>query len=202
MPVWLEITLSIIETVFIVGGAVIAILGLNTWRKEMVGKRKSELAEEVLALFYEARDIFSWARFPGGYSSEGETRPVIEEESTEQAEARKGWYVPAERLIKHTDLFSRLHSLKYRFIAYFGTDASKPFEGIKSIHDKILIATSTLIRTEPENPKKGLPESVQKLRERCEEEIGWFLENDPLEPLISEAITEIESICKPHLTGK
>ncbi len=45
--------------------ATIAYRGLNKWRAETIGKRKAELAEEVIADFYEARDIIIAARSPG-----------------------------------------------------------------------------------------------------------------------------------------
>ncbi len=38
--------------------------GLNAWRIETVGRRKTELAEEVLAAFHRAKDVLTWARFP------------------------------------------------------------------------------------------------------------------------------------------
>jgi len=36
---------------------VVAVLGINAWRRQLRGKNEYELAEEVLSLFYRARDI-------------------------------------------------------------------------------------------------------------------------------------------------
>jgi len=36
-----------------------ALRSLDAWRRETVGRRKAELAEEVLAQFYRARDILT-----------------------------------------------------------------------------------------------------------------------------------------------
>jgi hypothetical protein len=36
--------------------------GLDAWRRETVGRRKAEIAKEVLAQFYRARDALNWAR--------------------------------------------------------------------------------------------------------------------------------------------
>ena len=49
--------------------------GLSTWRKEMLGRRDAELAEGVLADFYQARDVYKWVRSPGGFSQEAVDRP-------------------------------------------------------------------------------------------------------------------------------
>jgi hypothetical protein len=38
--------------------------GLEKWRRETIGKRKVELAKEVLADFYQARDIIQRPDLP------------------------------------------------------------------------------------------------------------------------------------------
>lgn len=43
---WLEVLTQI--------SILVAIYGINAWRREYVGKRQLELAEDSLALFYEA----------------------------------------------------------------------------------------------------------------------------------------------------
>ena len=60
------------------------IYGVNAWRREYVGKRKIELAEEVLALFYEARDVISYIRNPFSVAGEGSTRNAAPNESPEE----------------------------------------------------------------------------------------------------------------------
>ena len=52
--------------------AVIGIKGLNKW--QMIGRRRSEIAEDVLAGFYEARDRVSAIRSPAGFANESEGR--------------------------------------------------------------------------------------------------------------------------------
>ena len=47
------------------------IFGINAWRREFIGRRKIELAEETLVLFFEARDVVSWIRSPMGFAGEG-----------------------------------------------------------------------------------------------------------------------------------
>src|SRR6266699_1916671 len=64
--------------VLITGG--IAIGGLTAWRRQMVGKRKSEIAEEVLINFYASRDVLRWARVAAFGAAEGESRKPDEAE--------------------------------------------------------------------------------------------------------------------------
>jgi hypothetical protein len=42
---------------------VVAIRGLSAWRQQMIGKRKAELAEQVLVGFYAARDTLKYNTF-------------------------------------------------------------------------------------------------------------------------------------------
>lgn len=37
--------------------AAVTAVGFSQWRRDIAGRRKIELAEEVLALFYESKDI-------------------------------------------------------------------------------------------------------------------------------------------------
>jgi hypothetical protein len=104
-----------------------AIYGIGSWRREYVGKKRAELAEEVLCLFYEARDAVQHIRNPFSRSNEGSSRKAGENETPEQKEAYDRAYVLFERFNTHIDLFSKMHSIRYRFMAQFGTDAGKPF---------------------------------------------------------------------------
>ena len=50
----IKMILEIVNTIAIIAASVVAIYGINAWRKEFQGKRNIELAEEVLCLFYRA----------------------------------------------------------------------------------------------------------------------------------------------------
>jgi hypothetical protein len=51
IPLWVEVASKLLPAVAIAVTAVFAILGLNAWRRQMVGKRKFEVAEEGLVTF-------------------------------------------------------------------------------------------------------------------------------------------------------
>lgn len=56
--------LNVVQAGSVVVAAVVAARGINTWQREYIGKRRMELAEEVLAMFYEARDAIRDVRAP------------------------------------------------------------------------------------------------------------------------------------------
>ncbi len=87
---------SVVTAITAIVGVVIAARGLNKWRAETIGKRKAELAQEVLADFYQARDIIDVARSPGGFGHEGDTRQKDDWESADDTRILKCPY-PRDR---------------------------------------------------------------------------------------------------------
>lgn len=128
--------LDVVQTGAVVIASGVAIYGIDAWKREHVGKRRIELAEEVLAMFYEARDAIHDVRAPFSFGGEGATRPPGENETSERKKALDSAYVTIERLKRHTELFSKLYSARYRFMASFGEPAGKPFYDLNErIHE-------------------------------------------------------------------
>lgn len=66
--IWIEFVKAastVVTAIAAVIGLAIAARGFTTWRSKTIGKRKVELAEDLLADFYRARDIINVARSPG-----------------------------------------------------------------------------------------------------------------------------------------
>lgn len=59
LPKNLKDWIDLIQGASVIIASCVAIFGINAWRKEFVDKRRIELAEEVLALFYQAKDIIA-----------------------------------------------------------------------------------------------------------------------------------------------
>lgn len=100
-----------------------------------------ELAEEVLSLFYQARDVIREIRSPFGYGGEGSTRKSSPTESPEEKAALDNAYVAIERYSKHKELFSKIYAVRYRFMAQFGTDKVKPFDDLNRVINQIIMAS-------------------------------------------------------------
>jgi hypothetical protein len=118
---------------------------LTAWRREAVGRRRIELAEEILADFYEARDHFSWVRSPGGFGSESEGRPGREEEDEDVRKDLDMYYRPIKRLSDFADFFAKVSTRRYRVIAAFGADRAKPYDELNAIHARITSAAHMLM---------------------------------------------------------
>lgn len=189
----------------IVGAAAIvtsftAITGINAWRREYIGKRRVDLAEEVLSLFYEAKDALSAMRSPLGFEGEGTTREASDGESQQQKEIRDQAYVIVERYQKRQDTFNRLHTLRYRFMAQNGPDAGKPFTELHQLLNEVLLFSRKVVRLWERQGRTPMTEAEHaKHLENLEEAEAVFWEGlkdpDPIAQRMDDIITNIEGIC-------
>lgn len=65
---------KIAQAVSVVAACWAIITGVGAWKREFIGKRKIELAEETLAAYFEIRDAIAFIRSPFSRSTEGSTR--------------------------------------------------------------------------------------------------------------------------------
>jgi hypothetical protein len=155
-------------------------------------KRRTELAEQVLADFYKAHNLFLSARSPLALTGEGASRKRDEHETESEARHRDAIYAPFERLQKDIDFFSDLHARRYRFKALFGPAAAEPFLAFVSSYNEIAIATRALLRSP--GPQD------EALRNKFESAIGWtVLEKDHVRQKLDKAVSDMEAICRPVL---
>jgi len=195
--------IKIIESIAITIASICAIFGINSWRNEMKGRKEYDLAEEVLSLFYEAKDAINDIRNPFGYVGEGRSRKPANEETQEQKKARDMAYVVFERYQKNKKVFNRLNSLRYRFMAVFGKNNEKPFYELKSICDKILQAAHMLgtlweRQTRPLRTTENTLENIKKY----EEVIWWTSESDHISQNVDKLVSEIDDFCKKIIKPK
>jgi hypothetical protein len=148
----------------------------------------------LLAGFYRARDILTWARFPASDDNhDGEDdRPGAgpEDEELERGEI----FTPVDRLTKESQVFSELQASRYRFMAYFGEEAARPFEEIRAIHSEVIDSAHNLIRTYGQE-QTG---SEEARRNQWEAAIGWGEGGgDTLRRRLDLAVKAIEQTCRP-----
>jgi hypothetical protein len=189
--------LEIINTMAILIASVVAIYGIDAWKKEFSGKRRIELAEDILALFYEAKDIISAVRSPFGFQGEGSTRKPQEGETPQQKQVRDRAYVVYERFEKGQEVFNKLHSKRYQFMARFGTDKIKPFEELRRIEIEIAVFARALERIW----ERGA-DGEESEKRKYEAVIWEKSEDDEINTRLKKVISDIEAICRPIILGK
>lgn len=190
-------SIAVILASLIASGAVI--YGVKAWRQEYIGKRKIELAEEVLSLFYEARDVISYIRSPFGQVGEGSTRNAAPNESPEEKQINDNAYVVFERYNKRQDLFNKLYSMRYRYMAQFGKDSAKPFDDLNKIVKDIFISARMLShywKQQGRRQWKNDAEFKKHLDEMYKHEaVFWEIssDEDQIIPRVDKVISDIEA---------
>jgi hypothetical protein len=176
-------------------GAYIGFRGLEKWRAETIGKRKAELAEEVLADFYEAREIIQTARLGMSFGQEGNTRQRGQGETESDTRTLNSYYAVAERLSKKADFFAQLESRRYRFMAHFGLEAAQPYTILRELHGNILVSVRMLLMTHQERNLGTNPESIRQWRNS----IWEMSENGETRQRLNAMIEAIEKVCRPAI---
>lgn len=159
-----------------------------------IWKRRVEIAEQTLTLFYEAKAALQWARGSYHNGGEGQSRASAEGETPDLKRRRDSYYVPIERLNNAADTFAKAQSARYLFIAYFGITAADPFLGLISVHNQIQSAANILIQMAP-TEDIAPQESFVPLRRK----LGWGERPDPLDEELDVATRQIEGICRSFL---
>lgn len=183
----------------------VAIYGINSWRREHTGKRQIELAENTLALFYEAADAIRHIRHPASFGHELEDIERSEHESDAEYNARKKASIVFVRYNLYKGIFSEIHAMRYRFMAQIGKDKAKAFDDLRGIINSIQMSANILARLWPRNgfqsesAKRSHQEQVDNY-----EAIFWegLKEDDPINPKVDAVIQEIEGICHAVISGK
>ena len=197
--------IEILTLISIPVGICVAIYGINTWRREHVGKRQLELAEDTLALFYEAADAIRPMRHAASFGNEMKDVEQQDGESNREFQARQNASVVFHRYNQHQTLFSKLHASRYRFMALIGKEEARPFDELRAITSQIRLAANVLARLWPKDYFRT-KEQERKHWDNIEkhEAVFWegSAEDDPINPRLDKAIADMDATCKSIIIGK
>ena len=104
--------------------AVVAIKGLQTWRRELAGKAQFEVARKLIVLGNEIRQDFARARSPFTRSWEFHGRARQDEESETKALLLNEWFAHENRLTPLREHFVGLQEVGWEVDAVFDASAS------------------------------------------------------------------------------
>ena len=189
-------------------GAVISacwaiISGIGAWKREFIGKRQIELAEQVLAKFFEIKDAIAMIRSPFSRSDEGGSRKRSEHESRETSELLDRGYIVFERYSTKESVFADFNTLKYRFMASFGAESEQVFTDTTTILNTIFVSAQMLgthywqrqgrVPMDPEEGKEHLQEMQRHQR------IFWDhgTDDDEIRKKLAAVQQRLDAIVKP-----
>ena len=204
-----NLVFDILKSISIIIASGVAIYGINSWRRETKWKRKYELAEETLSLFYEVQDALSIIRSPFGNVNEGKTRKRGENEREEDSEILEQAYTVIERFEKNKEPFFKLRAIKYRFITLFGKESEQHFNDVIKLTNKIMTVSGFLGRRywKDQGRKKFTDAQFDQHLKKMHEYEGIIWEDydengDEIKKEFQRIITEIEKICNSVLKKK
>ncbi len=173
----------------------IAMYGLHSWRREYVYKRRVELAEEILIMFYKMKETISWIRSPVLLDyEESELEQQLKTASSDNKKCPIYYLAPKLRIQKAKDLISSFSAMKY--IAMIKLDAKllDKFNEINEILHQISVNSLWLFRDY---------RSVSLVEVRKAEQVIWETptkrEVDEISSQIIRNIEQVEKICKKYI---
>lgn len=194
---------TIAQTLSIISACWAIISGVGAWKREFIGKRKIELAEETLATFFEIKDAIRFIRNPWSSGNEGKSRQRNERESEAESQLLDRGYIVFERYEAKKDIFVRFNTLKYKFMASFGAETETIFANTNKTLNSIFTAANMLSthywqRQGRVHMEKG--EFQKRLDEMHRHEgIFWDLqtEDDGIHKELAEIQIQLETVTKP-----
>ncbi len=117
----------------------VAFCALRAWRNEFIGKKKIELAAEIMEAVFEVQDLIALARNP--YAPESEIEEVKEwllaekikhPDKVDIYEGRLAYIVANYRLTKSADKIDKLMSLFNKGFMYWGIEFMKKIQELQA----------------------------------------------------------------------
>lgn len=193
---------TIAQLVAVISACWAIISGVGAWKREFIGKRKIELAEQALAQFFEVRDAISFIRNPFASSSEGRSRERSEEETDSESELLDRGYIVVERFGKREQAFLQFNITKYRFMAAFGRESESIFSDTTKIVNSIFVSARALSTHYWKRQGRAhmTPEEFKKHLEEMHRHEGIFWEindDDEINRKLSVILKRLEQITAP-----
>lgn len=163
-----------------------------------LAKRRAEVAEKVLADFYEIRRAFDVIRSPMIWAEEMQSEDGVAEDII----SNDGFNV-RRRMRQYSDLFSRLDATRFAFGALFGHTATDAYMKLVRVHNRVFEAAGDLLRYRGQEEDGNLREHLRKMRRVAFSMTHYDDEGqevaDTIKSELDEIIAEIEALCRPAL---
>jgi hypothetical protein len=179
-----------------VGILVTLFLGLVSWRIQLIGKRRTEIAEEALLAFAKAIDALSSIRAPMSFAGEHKEmrKELGEPEDVEMP--GETYRIILWRLHKHSASFVELRRLQLLCKYHFGERAKASFDKIFEARRKVQVAASMGSISVGEQLS---PEGMKRRQEWHAAMWAGAEEPDKITEAVNAAQGDLEELLTPHL---
>jgi hypothetical protein len=186
---------AIVQAVAVAATAIVAVRGINTWGREHSGKKRIDLAEEFLVLFFRVRDALSYIRSPDGFYHAGDPRgssPMAVEYAAR---------IPVERMNEHSALFADVRGMRYRMMALFGENAAQPLDMLDEILESINCASIYIGRNAEYERTHDNAADWSGDFEKWVRMLATHPDADPLKHDIAAMMKRVDDICRPAIAA-
>lgn len=149
---WVQAGTAIVEMIAVVVASGIAGFGITTWKREHLGKRKIEVAEQTLALFYETRSIFNAIRSKAYSTEEALERVKLQGEYQDQTDDLNLMFAVRTRFKQYESHFAKIKATSFQFMAVVGKEHVVLFDRFESLVHSLKFAASELENLYAVNP--------------------------------------------------
>jgi len=181
--------------------AVIAILGLQTWKKQLKGKTEYELAQKILRTTYQFREALAWVRYPIVFENEelGAAEEVISKNSpsANKTFGRKQRAIYERRWQKVREASIELDSFPIEAEAIWGQAAKQSFKPLLNcagtLFSTLVVYLDRMEHAEVSYSHEAKIKDHQIVFAAPDEKDNFFTDE------ITGAIRKIENFPKPYL---
>jgi len=184
--------------------AIIASMALYAWKREFIGKKKIELAAEIMRTVYDVQNMFIGVRLP--MITKAELDETLEWIKTETAvhpgnadvyPERVNHSVPHQRLIKQQDIIEKLRSLQNQAYMYWGKEIIIAILKLTEYNFRIMQASKDLYYGKDTPKYKPLYDFIF-----CEMKDGQIVPDDKVNKEINDIVEEFRRNLEPLYMDK
>lgn len=195
--------LTIAQAIAIISACWAIISGVGAWKREFIGKLRIELAEEVLAAFFEIKDAIAFIRNLWSSGTEGRTRKREPNETEQESQLLDRGYIVFERYESKKVIFVRFNTLKYKFMAVFGMETETIFYDTNKTLNSIFSSANMLATYYWQRQGRAVmePDEFQKHLDEMHKHEGIFWdrnnEDDEVRNQLATIQQTLERVTKP-----
>ena len=183
---------KIIELILLLVGCIIAVMGLKTWREQVIEQPKIELAREIVEQFYNMKDLIARARCPFISFSPDEVRKYYERKDLSDYQAGLAYRLMVlDTSIEQIQTFQRLRN---KAKVYYSKEIENCFFAVNQIINLFQYACISMMEETPSQSatEKYGKDLMQKFYNRIYEQ-----DDDVTNVKLQEIISEVEYNLKP-----
>ena len=169
---------------------------LYTWKKEFIGKKKIDLACDIVEQACNMKDLINHVRYPMYLPSElEEIRKELKEDNVEIKENKIFFLVPKHRVIKHREEMESFLKLRNKAQLYWNKEILELFMKLSNIFRDIMDTSESLY-------SKNMPQDMVLVAKRiafdtCKDEDEIVIK---VQKIVDEFKLNLEPLYKDRLT--